>query len=68
VVKTHGLNKRNGGIHKGICMDRIDCRPILVSQQRCRNSVKSSQSFPVEDVDSYHNLLAMRIELKLRKL
>src|SRR5579864_8047217 len=40
---------------------------ILV-RQRYRNSVKSSQSYPGADEDSDHNLVAMRVELKLKKL
>ena len=40
---------------------------VLV-RQRYRNSVKSSQSYPGADVDSDHNLVAMRVELKLKKL
>jgi len=40
---------------------------ILV-RQRYRNSVKSSQSYPGADADSDHNLVAMRVELKLKKL
>src|SRR6476469_11239951 len=40
---------------------------ILV-RQRYRNSVKSSWSYPGADVDSYHNLVAMRLKLKLKKI
>src|SRR6476469_9786290 len=40
---------------------------ILV-QQRYRNSVKSSWSYPGADVDSDHNLVAMRLKLKLKKI
>jgi len=39
-----------------------------VDEQRYRNSVKSSQSYPGAHVDSDHNLVAMRVELKLKKL
>ena len=37
---------------------------ILV-RQRYSNSVKSSWSYPGADVDSDHNLVAMRLKLKL---
>ena len=40
---------------------------ILV-RQRYRNSVKSSWSYPGADVDSDHNLVAMRLKLKLKKI
>ena len=40
---------------------------ILV-RQRFRNSVKSSQSYPGADADTDHNLVAMRMKLKLKKL
>src|SRR6476469_9680538 len=40
---------------------------ILV-QQRYRNSVKSSWSYPGADVDSDHNLMAVRLKLKLKKI
>src|SRR6476619_3813843 len=40
---------------------------ILVSQ-RYRNSVKSSWSYPGADVESDHNLGAMRLKLKLKKI
>src|SRR6476619_3677058 len=40
---------------------------ILV-RQWYRNSVKSSWSYPGADVDSDHNLVAMRLKLKLKKI
>src|SRR6476661_8724747 len=40
---------------------------ILV-RQRYRNSVKSSWSHPGADVDSDHNLVAMWLKLKLKKI
>ena len=40
---------------------------ILV-RQRYRNSVKSSWSYPGSNVDSDHNLVAMRLKLKLKKI
>src|SRR6476469_4076439 len=40
---------------------------ILV-RQRYRNSVKSSWSYPGADVDSDHNLMAMRLKLKVKKI
>src|SRR6476620_4451064 len=40
---------------------------ILV-RQIYRNSVKSSWSYPGADVDSDHNLVAMRLKLKLKKI
>src|SRR6476469_3650217 len=44
---------------------QIDC--ILV-RQRYRNSVKSSWSYPGADIDSDHNLVAMRLKLNLNKI
>jgi len=40
----------------------------IVVRQRYRNSVKSSWSYPGADADSDHNLVAMKIKLKLKKL
>src|SRR6476469_9392755 len=40
---------------------------ILV-RQRHKNSVKSSWSYPGADVDSDHNLVAMWLKLKLKKI
>src|SRR6478609_7005701 len=40
---------------------------ILV-RQRYRNNVKSSWTYPGADVDSDHNLVAMRLKLKLKKI
>src|SRR6476661_130 len=40
---------------------------ILV-RQKYRNSVKSSWSYPGADVDLDHNLVAMRLKLKLKKI
>src|SRR6476619_642208 len=40
---------------------------ILV-RQRYRSSVKSSWSYPGADVDSDHNLVAMRLKLKWKKI
>src|SRR6476619_5370872 len=40
----------------------------ILARQRYRNSVKSSWSYPGADVDSDHNLVAMRLKLKLKKL
>src|SRR6476619_7185053 len=40
---------------------------ILV-QQRYRNRVKSSWSYPGADVDSDHHLVAMRLKFKLKKI
>src|SRR6476619_4000998 len=46
---------------------KIQINYILV-RQRYRNSVKSSCSYPGADVDSDHNLVAMRLKLKLKKI
>lgn len=35
-------------------------------RQRYRNSVKSSQSYPIADADSDHNLVAMGVKWKLK--
>ena len=40
---------------------------ILV-KQRFRNGVKSLQSYPGADIDSDHNLVSMRINVKLKKI
>ena len=40
---------------------------ILV-KQRYRNSVKSSWSYPGADVNSDHNLVAMKVNVKLKKI
>jgi len=40
---------------------------ILV-KQRFRNSVKSSWSYPGADMDSDHNLVAMKVNVKLKKI
>jgi hypothetical protein len=40
---------------------------ILV-KQRYRNSVKTSCSYPGADADSDHNLVAIRVKLKLKKI
>ena len=37
-------------------------------KHRYRNSVKSSWSYPGADVDSDHNLVAMRVNVKLKKI
>ena len=37
-------------------------------RQRYRNSVKSSCSYPGADIDSDHNLVAMRVQIKLKKI
>ena len=42
-------------------------RYYILVRQRYRNSVKSSWSYPGADVDSDHNLVAMRLKLKLKK-
>jgi len=47
------------------CRYQID---YILVRQRYRNSVKSSQSYPGADADSDHNLVAMRVNLKLKKL
>ena len=39
-----------------------------MERQRYRNSVKSSWSYPGADVNSDHNLVAMRINIKLKKV
>ena len=39
---------------------------ILV-RQRFRNSVKSSKSYPGADIDSDHNLVAMKVSVKLKR-
>ena len=40
----------------------------IMVRQRYRNSVKSSWSYPGADVNSDHNLVAMRINIKLKKV
>ena len=37
-------------------------------KQRYRNSVKSSWSYPGADVDSDHNLVSMRVQIRLKKI
>ena len=36
--------------------------------QRFRNSVEDSRSYPGADVDSDHNMVAMKVQVKLKKL
>jgi hypothetical protein len=48
-------------------VNRYQIDYILV-RQRYRNSVKSAQSYPGADADTDHNLVAMRVKLKLKKL
>src|SRR6476469_5204864 len=43
-------------------------KDYILVRQRYRNSVKSSWSYPGADVDSDHNLVAMRLKLKLKKI
>src|SRR6476469_115569 len=40
----------------------------IIVRQRYRNSVKSSWSYPGADVYSDHNLVAMRLKLKWKKI
>eukprot|EP00794_Sanderia_malayensis_P013681 gene13681-15111_t len=37
-------------------------------KQRYRNSVKNSHAYPGADADSDHNLVAMKVKLKLKRL
>ena len=46
---------------------RYQINYILV-RQRYRNSVKSSWSYPGADVDLNHNLVAMQLKLRLKKI
>jgi len=49
-----------------------DCRRMqldyIMVKQRYRNSVKNSHTFPGADADSDHNLVAMKAQLKLKKI
>ena len=38
----------------------------IMVKQRYRNSVKSSWSYPGADVDSDHNLISMRVQVRLK--
>jgi hypothetical protein len=40
----------------------------LLVRQRYRNSVKNARTYPGADADSDHNLVAMKMELKLKKI
>ena len=40
----------------------------IMVKQRYRNSVKSSWSYPGADMNSYHNLVAMRVQVRLKKM
>ena len=40
----------------------------IMMRQRCKNCVKSSCSYPGADIDSDHNLVAMRVQIKLKKI
>jgi len=40
----------------------------IMVNQRYRNGVKGSKSYPGADVDSDHNLVAMRMKIKLKKI
>ena len=40
----------------------------IMVKQRYRNSVKSSWSYPGADVDSDHNLVSMRVQVRLKKI
>jgi hypothetical protein len=48
-------------------MRRMQLDYILV-KQRYRNSVKNSHAYPGADADSDHNLVAMKVNLKLKRL
>src|SRR3990170_4212832 len=40
----------------------------IMVKQRYRNSLKSSWSYPGADVDSDHNLVAMRVQVRLKRI